>query len=181
MKMSRDTDTPGEEFRVAVAGPLVTLPADRAGHRGRASLLAGADSFWDAARLSATADATPAEVVVSLLVSMNLLLLVFNLVPAFPLDGGRIARAVGVEADRRPQQGDALRRLPRARLRLAADRLGGSRWSSSSTATAFDGIWFAVLGWLLGLAPRAATLAQTALHRAARRASRSPTSWTPSR
>ena len=28
MKMSRDTDSPGAEFRVAVAGPLVTL-ADR--------------------------------------------------------------------------------------------------------------------------------------------------------
>ena len=25
MKMSRDTDSPGEEFRVAAAGPLVTL------------------------------------------------------------------------------------------------------------------------------------------------------------
>ena len=25
MKMSRDTDSPGKEFRVAAAGPLVTL------------------------------------------------------------------------------------------------------------------------------------------------------------
>jgi len=93
MKMSRDTDSPGAEFRVAVAGPLVTFLLIVLS-TAAAVLLAGADSFWDAARLSATADATPAEVVVSLLVSMNLLLLVFNLVPAFPLDGGRIARAI---------------------------------------------------------------------------------------
>ena len=92
MKMSRETDSPGAEFRVAVAGPLVTL-AIMALAAGAAILLAGADSFWDAARLSAAADATPVEVVVSLLVSMNLVLLLFNLVPAFPLDGGRIARA----------------------------------------------------------------------------------------
>src|ERR687894_689210 len=92
MKMSRDTDSPGAEFRVAAAGPLVTLLLMVLA-AGAAVLLAGGDSFWDAARLSAAADASPAEVVVSLLVSMNLVLLVFNLVPAFPLDGGRIARA----------------------------------------------------------------------------------------
>ena len=52
MKMSRETDTPGAEFRVAVAGPLVTL-AIMALASGAAILLAGVDSFWDAARLSA--------------------------------------------------------------------------------------------------------------------------------
>src|SRR3954469_8387442 len=92
MKMSRDTDSPGAEFRVAVAGPLVTLLLMVLASIA-AVLLAGADSFWDAARLSAAADASPVEVVVSLLVSMNMVLLLFNLVPAFPLDGGRIARA----------------------------------------------------------------------------------------
>src|SRR5918992_3482528 len=92
MKMSRETDSPGAEFRVAVAGPLVTL-AIMALASVAAILLAGVDSFWEAARLSSAAEASPVEVVVSLLVSMNLVLLLFNLVPAFPLDGGRIARA----------------------------------------------------------------------------------------
>ena len=149
MKMSRDTDSPGAEFRVAVAGPLVTLLPGRA-RPVAAVLLAGGDWFWDAARLSAAADASPPEVVVSLLVSMNLLLLVFNLVPAFPLDGGRIARAVGLEGHRRPPPRDPLRRPHRHRLRLAADRSAASR-SSCSPRAAFDGIWFAALGWLLAL------------------------------
>src|SRR5215208_6568440 len=78
MKMSRETDSPGAEFRVAVAGPLVTL-AIMALASVAAILLAGGDSFWDAARLSSAADASPVEVVVSLLVSMNLVLLLFGL------------------------------------------------------------------------------------------------------
>jgi Zn-dependent protease len=159
MKMSRDTDTPGAEFRVAVAGPLVTL-AIMALAAGAAILLAGVDSFWEAARLSAEADASPVEVVVSLLVSMNLVLLLFNLVPAFPLDGGRIARAAAWKLT-----GD------RHRATRFAARIGiAFGWSlvglalllfvTLGSAVAFDAIWFAALGWLLASAARA-TLAQT--------------------
>ena len=158
MKMSRDTDSPGAEFRVAVAGPLVTFLLIVLS-TGAAVLLAGADSFWDAARLSGNADATPAEVVVSLLVSMNLLLLVFNLVPAFPLDGGRIARAAAwkVTGDRNKA------------TRFAATIgigfgwlliLGGLALVVLVEGAVFDGIWFAALGWLLASAARG-TLAQT--------------------
>jgi Zn-dependent protease len=160
MKMSRETDTPGAEFRVAVAGPLVTL-ALMALASGAAIALAGVDSFWDAASLSASADATPVEVVVSLLVSMNMVLLLFNLVPAFPLDGGRIARAAAWKLT-----GD------RHRATRFAARIGiAFGWmliglglllivAFGSDAT-FDAIWFAALGWLLASAARA-TLAQTA-------------------
>jgi Zn-dependent protease len=160
MKMSRETDSPGAEFRVAVAGPLVTL-AIMALASGTAILLAGMDSFWDAASLSASADATPVEVVVSLLVSMNMVLLLFNLVPAFPLDGGRMARAAAWKLT-----GD------RHRATRFAARIGiGFGWSLIGLAllliaaygsdVAFDAIWFGALGWLLASAARA-TLAQTA-------------------
>jgi Zn-dependent protease/CBS domain-containing protein len=160
MKMSRETDSPGAEFRVAVAGPLVTL-ALMALASGAAILLAGVDSFWEAAQLSATAEASPIEVVVSLLVSMNLVLLLFNLVPAFPLDGGRIARAAAWKLT-----GD------RHRATRFAARIGiGFGWLLVGlglllvvvygSSAAFDAIWFAALGWLLASAARA-TLAQTA-------------------
>jgi Zn-dependent protease len=158
MKMSRDTDSPGAEFRVAAAGPLVTLVLMVLA-LGAAVLLAGVDSFWDAARLSGTADASPAEVVVSLLVSMNLLLLLFNLVPAFPLDGGRIARAVAwkVTGDRNRATRFA------ARIGIGFGWLlmgGGLVLVVFADGYAFDGIWFAALGWLLASAARG-TLAQT--------------------
>jgi Zn-dependent protease len=158
MKMSRDTDSPGAEFRVAVAGPLVTLALMLLA-LGAAVLLAGVDSFWDAARLSGTADASPPEVVVSLLVSMNLLLLLFNLVPAFPLDGGRIARAAAwkVTGDRN--------RATRFAARIGIGfgwllMIGGLALVVLADGYAFDGIWFGALGWLLASAARG-TLAQT--------------------
>jgi Zn-dependent protease len=158
MKMSRDTDSPGAEFRVAVAGPVVTLLIMVLASIA-AVLIAGVDSFWDAARLSAAANATPVEVVVSLLVSMNLVLLVFNLVPAFPLDGGRIARAAAwkLTGDRN--------RATRFSARIGIGfgwilMLGGLTLLVFVDGYAFDGIWFAALGWLLASAARG-TLAQT--------------------
>jgi Zn-dependent protease len=158
MKMSRDTDSPGAEFRVAVAGPLVTLLLIVLSSVV-AILLAGGDSFWDAARLSAAADASPVEVVVSLLVSMNLVLLLFNMVPAFPLDGGRIARAAAwkLTGDRH--------RATRFAARIGIGFgwtliLGGLALLLLVEGAALDGIWFAALGWLLASAARG-TLAQT--------------------
>jgi Zn-dependent protease len=158
MKMSRETDSPGAEFRVAVAGPLVTLLLVVLA-AAVAVVIAGADSFWDAARLSAAADASPAEVVVSLLVSMNLVLLVFNLVPAFPLDGGRIARAAAwaLTGDRHRATRFA------ARIGIAFGwtlMAGGLALVVFVEGAALDGIWFAALGWLLAGAARG-TLAQT--------------------
>src|SRR5919106_7025107 len=146
-------------IRVAVAGPLVTLGI-MALAAVAAILLAGVDSFWDAASLSSSADASPVEVVVSLLVSMNLVLLVFNLVPAFPLDGGRIARAAAwkLTGDRHGATRFA------ARIGIGFGWLlivGGLALIMLVEGATFDGIWFAALGWLLASAARA-TLAQTA-------------------
>jgi Zn-dependent protease len=160
MRMNRDTETPGAEFRVAVAGPLVTL-AIVAVAAGAAVLIAGADSFWDAARLSGQAQASPVEVVVSLLVTMNLFLLVFNLVPAFPLDGGRIARAAAwrITGDRHRATRFA------ARIGIAFGwslmGLGVALIVIAGGDAAFDAVWFIALGWLLASGARAA-IAQTA-------------------
>ena len=86
---SRDPKT---EFRVAAAGPLVTLVVIVACVvAGR--LLTDSKSFFEVAVAERNARATPALVWLSWLATINALVLVFNLVPAFPLDGGRIAHA----------------------------------------------------------------------------------------
>src|SRR3954451_20493239 len=92
MKMSRDTDTPGSEFRVAAGGPAVTL-AIAVVVGGLATLLVGWTRLQDAVRLTGPPEGIPL-VLASTVVGFNVILLVFNLVPAFPLDGGRIARAI---------------------------------------------------------------------------------------
>jgi Zn-dependent protease len=84
--------TPGTELRVAAAGPLVTLAVIVvcivAG-----GLLSNSKNFFDVAVASGNVRATPALVWLSWVATINVLVLVFNLVPAFPLDGGRIAHA----------------------------------------------------------------------------------------
>jgi Zn-dependent protease len=90
-KMSGDTQSPGVEFRVAAAGPLVTL-AIVGICLGLGALIAGGHDTLQASRFEGTAKGATA--VLGYLASINALVLVFNLIPGFPLDGGRIARAI---------------------------------------------------------------------------------------
>jgi Zn-dependent protease len=87
-----EPDTPGTEFRVAIAGPLVTA-AVIAVCVLAGSLASDSKSFFDVAVANSDVRATPALVWLSWVATINVLVLVFNLVPAFPLDGGRIAHA----------------------------------------------------------------------------------------
>jgi Zn-dependent protease len=92
-RMSRDTTSPGVEFRVAAAGPLVTLLISILfGAVGIAAT--GSRDFWEA--MIGNSDQLPDGflAVLAYLTSINVILLLFNLIPAFPLDGGRIARAI---------------------------------------------------------------------------------------
>ncbi len=92
-RMERDTDTPATEFKVAIGGPLVTA-AIVAICTAAGVLVAGPSEFLDAAGADVNARTSAAAALLGWLASINLLVLLFNLIPAFPLDGGRIARAI---------------------------------------------------------------------------------------
>jgi Zn-dependent protease len=156
MKMSRDTSSPGQEFRVAAAGPLVTLLIVVVGSLAAMALL-GFDGFWDAATLERSDQ--PFELWLSFLVSANVLLLLFNLIPAFPLDGGRIARAAAwkVTGDR----GKATRLSAYLGQAFAALLIGYGLYILFTRDDTFGGLWAIVLGYLLGSSARAA-IAQSA-------------------
>jgi Zn-dependent protease len=92
-RLERDSDTPATEFKIAVAGPLVTA-AIVAVCAIIGLALAGGDQVRHAALTQENTQTSGIAAMVVWLGSINLLVLVFNLVPAFPLDGGRMARAL---------------------------------------------------------------------------------------
>jgi Zn-dependent protease len=91
--MDRDSQTPGEEFRIAAAGPLGTLLFVALCFAIDLALL-GPHRLLHAIELDGTVHMTPVLLALSWLLPMNILIFIFNIVPAYPLDGGRIARAV---------------------------------------------------------------------------------------
>ena len=158
MKMSSDTQSPGQEFRVAVAGPLVT--AGIVVVVGLlCTLLLGWQGFVDIATLDYVGQLSALELWLSFLVTMNALLLVFNLIPAFPLDGGRIARAAvwKISGDR----GRATRVSAYLGQAFAALLIGYGLYVLLATDATTSGLWAIVLGYLLGSSARAA-IAQSA-------------------
>lgn len=87
-EMTQEPPSAKSEFMMAIAGPI-------------ASVFAGV--FFFALYGLASALAWPAAVglVLGYLATINMILAVFNMIPAFPLDGGRVLRAIlwGVKKD----------------------------------------------------------------------------------
>ena len=90
-RMKSDTRTAGEEFRVAAAGPLVTLLIAAACFGLGQLLFAG--EVTDGATFASGEEISAGAALLGWLTLINVVLLVFNLITAYPLDGGRIASA----------------------------------------------------------------------------------------
>ncbi len=128
---------PGDEFLITVVGPLTSL------------LLAGLFGLVNLAGR----DVLPTPLVGTLgyLAWVNLVLGVFNLVPGFPLDGGRLLRSAIWKAT------GSLQRA----TRVASVAGQGVGWllvaagvASLLAGNLAGGIWFAFIGWFLVQAAR---------------------------
>lgn len=82
-RLQRIPERPGQELAVAVAGPLVNLAI--------AAVLVGV--FGVVPETAAKASLPTIRDILPSLATINLFLALFNLIPAFPMDGGRILRA----------------------------------------------------------------------------------------
>ncbi len=83
-QIEKDAATPGKEFWVAIAGPAVSVAI------GIACRLAAASAGFVGPGVAISGFAA----VVGWLAYINVALALFNLVPGFPLDGGRILRSI---------------------------------------------------------------------------------------
>jgi Zn-dependent protease len=151
-RLGRDTDSPGVEFRVAIAGPIVTLVIVLACF-GLGMAVSNADQVFDSSRFDEAGVRGAATAVLGYLATINLIVLLFNLIPGFPLDGGRIARAIAWW-----RTGD------RNRATRFAARMGRAvGWVMVGlgvllffTGPGLSGVWLAFIGFFLAQAARSA-------------------------
>jgi Zn-dependent protease/CBS domain-containing protein len=128
-----EAETPGDEFQIAAAGPIMSIAI--AVLLGAAWML-GARFGWPVYILA----------VLQYIALLNLVLAVFNLLPGFPLDGGRLFRAVVWKVT-----GDMTRatRVASAGGRWLAYVLIGFGLLSAFAGNVLGGMWLVFIGWFL--------------------------------
>jgi len=159
-RLEKDSDTPGTEFKIAIAGPLVTAAIVIAcAVAGLA--LAGSEEFKHALLTEGNTRTSAVAALLGWLCGINLLVLIFNLVPAFPLDGGRIARSIAWKRTGSRNTGTRFAATLGEwfGLFLIAAGLG---YFMAYRGDIFGGIWLAFIGFILRGAAKGA-LAQTAV------------------
>src|SRR5712692_854072 len=133
-----DASTPGTEARIAIAGPVVSLVL---------AIFFGAATFG----LDAGAGPPLIEGACGWLAFSNATLLLFNLLPAFPLDGGRILRAwLWRRSHDRYRATSTAARLGRA----CAFVMVGLGLLALFVQGAISGLWLIFIGWFLMSAAR---------------------------
>lgn len=130
-QITREPATPGAEFRIAIAGPAVSL-ALAAVFGGlylldRQIPLLAAPSEW--------------------LARINLMLGLFNLIPGFPLDGGRVLRAIAWKRTGNFQR--ATRIATSSGQLVAFGFIGVGIFNILSGSGLFNGLWLIFIGWFL--------------------------------
>ncbi|CAN5473315.1 site-2 protease family protein [soil metagenome] len=129
--LARESDEAGDEFWIAIAGPIVSI------------LLAG---VFGVAWLIFSGVNDQLAALLGYLAYINVILVLFNMIPGFPLDGGRVLRAAVWRAT------NDMRKATRI---TAAIGVGiGTLFVAGGlvlivTGFLVNGIWAVVIGWFL--------------------------------
>jgi Zn-dependent protease len=158
-QIEKEPSTPGREFAMAIVGPLTSIAIGVVCTvLGGAQLNMGAEAFAQHPE-EAFHGLGPVATLLVWLGPLNLVLGVFNLLPGFPLDGGRVLRAILWAAS-----GNRVRASQWAAF---AGQLFGWALTALGILMAFgsvfpvvgggfiQGLWFVLLGFYLTSAARA--------------------------
>jgi len=153
-RMDRESDSPAAEFKVAVAGPLVTLAIVVVlTVAGIAAV--GAEEFKQAVLIEKNSGVSGAMAMIGWLAWINGAVLLFNLLPAFPMDGGRIVRAIAWW--RTGDRNSATRFAANLGRVFAYLFIGGGLLMIFSGST-IGGIWLALIGFVINSSAKAASM-----------------------
>ncbi len=153
-RMDRESPSPAAEFKVAVAGPLVTL-AIVVVLTAVGIATVGAEEFKRAVLIESNSGVSGAMATIGWLAWINAVVLLFNLLPAFPMDGGRIVRAIAWW-----RNGD---RNAATRFAASLGRVFGYLFIAGGLAliangNAVGGIWLGFVGFIVNSSARVASM-----------------------
>jgi Zn-dependent protease/predicted transcriptional regulator len=134
--ITRDPASAGQEFLMAAAGPASSY------------VLAGA--FWLLA-LATPNDSMP-NALATWLAGTNALLATFNLLPGFPLDGGRVFRSIVWAITKNYSK--STRIASRVGQGIAYAMMAFGLYTAFVLHSSVNGVWFVFLGWFLLTAAR---------------------------
>jgi len=158
-RMDRESDSPATEAKVALAGPAVTLAIVVI-----LTAIGVGSAGWTAFSEAALTEGSRSEVsgilaMVAWLAMINFLILVFNLIPAFPMDGGRVARAI---AWWRTGDRTSATRFAANLGRVLAYVIMAGGLALIFVGDVFAGVWLALIGMVINGSARGAAM-QTAI------------------
>lgn len=129
-QIAREPETPGAEFRIAIAGPITSFALS--------GLFGALYLFGRHIPLVAA----PSQY----LMEINFILAAFNLVPGFPLDGGRVLRSIVWKLSGNYQRSTHIASISGQLVAFGFVALGVF---SLFGGQIMNGLWLAFIGWFL--------------------------------
>ncbi len=134
--LGADTEKPGDEFQVSIAGPLMSL------------LIGGLALFaWRSMGPTTSLEAQPIDALLFYLGWMNVGVGLFNLLPGLPLDGGRVLRSIVWRATGNMDRATII--ASRAGQVVGWLIVAYGVYTMISSGSILNGLWLALIGWFL--------------------------------
>jgi Zn-dependent protease len=153
-RMDRESPSPAAEFKVAIAGPLVTL-AIVIVLTAVGVAAVGGEEFKQAVLIEKNSGVPGAMAVIGWLAWINSAVLLFNLLPAFPMDGGRVVRAI---AWWRTGDRNSATRFAAGLGRVFGYIFIGGGLLLIAGGNGFSGVWLALIGVMINSSAKAASV-----------------------